>query len=148
MYASPARGHLGVALQPVDVGLCPGGDLPRLRIAAAVEIDAGVGVVSSKDKPESSTTVGARVILLPLFKDYRESRYALVEGPPGCVICRISITERLRVNRDLVEFYLAGLLVDAVSTTPQHPLRAGLESSRYPVEVLSRGAGVGGMLHV
>src|SRR5207249_8800987 len=142
MKALPAWGHLGITVQGVDILLCPVGNLSCLGIAAIIKIDAGIRVITRKDKPKSSPTVGARVFLLPPFQGHREGRYALIEGPPGCGVCRIRVAEYLRVNGDFGEFHLSRLLVNTVGTAPQQPLGAGLEIGRYLIEVLSRRAGI------
>src|SRR5262249_57384456 len=93
-------------------------------------------------KGESSATVGTRGILLPLFQGYRESSCALVERPPRCRVGRVSMAERLRVDRDFVKLPFPGLRVDAVGTTPEHPLGAGLKIGGYAGGGLSgRGGG-------
>ena len=102
--------------------LRPGGDRARHRVHTMVQVDPGVRVVGSEDKPETAATVGARVVLLPPFEGHRKGGGALIERAPGGRVGCVRVAEGLRVNGDFGQFHLAGLLVDTVGTTPQHPL--------------------------
>src|SRR4029453_15906719 len=137
-----ARRRLGEAGDGVNVGLRPGGNRAGVRIAAMVEIDAGIGVVVRKNVAQASATVGARVVVGPLFERDRQGVNALLESTPGGRICRVRIAEGLLVDGNFVELHFPGLLVDAVCTAPQHPLGSGLQLGGDAVEVLSSGAGV------
>src|SRR5712691_12437111 len=76
MQTCAAWAQLGVAGQGVNMGLRPGRECSRGRVNAVVEVDAGVGVIRCKDKPDPSPTVRDRVFLLPFFQGERESGYA------------------------------------------------------------------------